>query len=68
MDADELIEEAYWQENTTIFIDPPYVVKGQVLFHCYYSEPYKTFANIRFTSFWFSWCGPSLLRMITVNG
>ncbi|MFC0273611.1 DNA adenine methylase [Metabacillus herbersteinensis] len=33
-----LIEEAYWQDKATIFIDPPYVNKGKDLYHCYYNE------------------------------
>jgi len=33
-----LIEEAYWQINATIFIDPPYIVKGKDLYHCFYTE------------------------------
>ncbi len=33
-----LIEEAYWQDEATIFIDPPYVLKGSDLYHCYYTE------------------------------
>lgn len=38
MNAVELIEEEYWQGNTTIFIDPPYVHKGKDLYHCFYSH------------------------------
>ena len=37
-DALELIEEAYWDDSATIFIDPPYVEKGKDLYHCYYTE------------------------------
>lgn len=33
-----LIEEAYWQDDATIFIDPPYVNKGKDLYHCFYTE------------------------------
>jgi len=36
--AIELIEEAYWDEEATIFIDPPYFEKGKQLYHCYYTE------------------------------
>lgn len=36
--AVELIEEAYWSDEDTIFIDPPYVAKGKDLYHCYYTE------------------------------
>jgi len=38
MDALELIEEAYWDNSSTIFIDPPYVEKGKALYNSYYSE------------------------------
>lgn len=37
-DALKLIEESYWQDETTIFIDPPYVEKGKDLYHCYYKH------------------------------
>lgn len=36
--AADLIEESYWNESSTIFIDPPYVAKGKDLYHCYYSK------------------------------
>lgn len=36
--AVELIEEAYWYDNSTIFVDPPYVNKGKNLYHCFYTE------------------------------
>lgn len=38
LDACELIEEAYWEDQATIFIDPPYVDKGKDLYHCYYTK------------------------------
>ncbi|QUH21844.1 DNA adenine methylase [Alkaliphilus sp. B6464] len=38
MDACELIEEMYWNPFTTIFIDPPYYVKGKDLYYCYFNE------------------------------
>jgi len=38
MDACRLIEEAYWDEKATIFIDPPYVQKGQQLYRCFYTR------------------------------
>lgn len=37
-DAVPFIEEAYWNEEATIFIDPPYVLKGKDLYNCYYEE------------------------------
>lgn len=38
INAIELIEEEYWNDNSTIFIDPPYVDKGKTLYHCYYTK------------------------------
>ncbi|WP_047153391.1 DNA adenine methylase [Aneurinibacillus tyrosinisolvens] len=38
LNAVELIEEAYWQDDASIFIDPPYVEQGKRLYHCNYSE------------------------------
>ncbi|WP_395894896.1 DNA adenine methylase (plasmid) [Bacillus safensis subsp. safensis] len=38
IDALELIEEEYWNEATTLFIDPPYVKKGSQLYKCFYQE------------------------------
>lgn len=36
-DACEVIEEYYWDDDCTIFIDPPYVLAEKVkLYHCYY--------------------------------
>lgn len=37
-DALEVIEEFYWDEETTLFIDPPYVDKGPVLYTKSYSD------------------------------
>ncbi|WP_336770390.1 DNA adenine methylase [Bacillus bombysepticus] len=37
-DATKLIEEAYWEDTATIFIDPPYVEKGKDLYNCFYTE------------------------------
>lgn len=28
----------YWKDNATMFIDPPYYIKGKSLYHCYYQE------------------------------
>lgn len=38
MDACEYIEEMYWKPNTTIFIDPPYKLKGKDLYMNYYTD------------------------------
>lgn len=34
----ELIEEAYWNDDATIFIDPPYANKGKDLYTHYFTE------------------------------
>ncbi|WP_259462773.1 DNA adenine methylase [Caldibacillus debilis] len=36
--AVDLIEETYWLDDATIFIDPPYVKKGKDLYPCHYDE------------------------------
>lgn len=38
MDACEYIEEMYWMPATTLFIDPPYFVKGKSLYNLYYTD------------------------------
>ncbi|MCQ4925016.1 DNA adenine methylase [Tissierella carlieri] len=38
VDACELIEEEYWNEKSTIFIDPPYYRKGKDLYYCYFTK------------------------------
>lgn len=38
LDALEVIEEKYWVDDATIFIDPPYVSKGKRLYPYYYEE------------------------------
>ncbi|MCK9470697.1 MAG: DNA adenine methylase [Bacilli bacterium] len=38
IDACELIEEMYWNDKATIFIDPPYFRKGKDLYNCYYTK------------------------------
>lgn len=35
--AIEIIEESYWKNDCTIFIDPPYVEKGKDLYNCFYT-------------------------------
>lgn len=37
-DACGVIEEMYWRPNTTIFIDPPYKIKGKDLYMKYYEN------------------------------
>lgn len=34
----ECIEEYYWDDKTTLFIDPPYYEKGKVLYNHYFTE------------------------------
>lgn len=36
--AIELIEEEYWSDDTSIFIDPPYLLKGKELYNEFYVE------------------------------
>lgn len=38
LNALELIEESYWDDYSTIFIDPPYVAKGKALYNHYYTD------------------------------
>lgn len=38
VDACELIEEMYWNEQSTIFIDPPYFNKGKDLYNLYFNK------------------------------
>lgn len=36
--AKAIIEEYYWSNNNTLFIDPPYYKKGKSLYNLYYTE------------------------------
>lgn len=38
MNAIDVIENYYWYDNGTLFIDPPYVVKGEDLYNHFYLE------------------------------
>ena len=38
LDACEFIEEVYWDTDSTLFIDPPYVAKGKDLYPLYYTK------------------------------
>ena len=38
IDAVEFIEEEFWDDTATLFIDPPYLEKGKDLYNCYYNE------------------------------
>lgn len=42
IDACSLIEEAYWMQETTIFIDPSFYKKGKVLYSHWYREKEHT--------------------------
>jgi DNA adenine methylase len=37
-DAVEFIQEAYWDDDSTLFIDPPYIAAGKALYNHYYNE------------------------------
>lgn len=38
VDACQLIEEYFWRNQTTIYLDPPYALKGKQLYRCYYNR------------------------------
>lgn len=38
VDACSLIEEEYWNQTSTIFIDPPFYKKGKDLYYCFYKR------------------------------
>lgn len=38
MDACELIEEEYWNHESTLLIDPPYYKQGKYLYRCFYEK------------------------------
>ena len=47
MDALEVIEECYWNEQATLFIDPPYVQKGSRLYNKFYeSNDHQELGNL----------------------
>lgn len=37
LDAIELVENYYWDDRGTLFVDPPYVVKGEDLYNHFYT-------------------------------
>lgn len=45
-DALKVIEEYYWDENCTVFVDPPYYVAWdkKLYYHCYQEEEHKQLA------------------------
>ncbi len=38
LDCESVIEEAYWNEGQTLFVDPPYFKKGPQLYPCAFTE------------------------------
>lgn len=46
MDGLKLIEEMYWHDTATIFVDPPYFKKGKDLYNCYFTEKEHIRLNI----------------------
>jgi len=46
IDATKLIEDAYWNESSTIFIDPPYFAKGKDLYNNYYRKKDHVMLNV----------------------
>lgn len=37
-DAVKFVEDWYWNENATLFVDPPYYSKGEQLYNLFYTE------------------------------
>lgn len=47
MDALEVIEDFYWNDKTTIFVDPPYFLKGEALYnHAYINKDHIELQNL----------------------
>ncbi|MFD5853765.1 DNA adenine methylase [Cytobacillus pseudoceanisediminis] len=65
--AVEFIEEAYWQDDATIFIDPPYVEKGKDLYHCYYTEKDHRELSFLLDSLHFGFSGADILVTYDYN-
>ena len=62
MDACDFLEQyAYWTENTTLFIDPPYYEKGKMLYpHAYGMEGHELFADM-VNSLYTGFDGPDII-------
>ena len=62
MDACDFLEQyAYWEDNTTLFIDPPYYAKGEMLYpHAYDTEGHEVFADM-VNSLYTGFDGPDII-------
>jgi len=61
MDACDLIEEEYWRPSSTIFIDPPYVQKGEQLYRCYYGMDEHVRLNVLLDSLYHGMPGADII-------
>lgn len=67
INAVKLIEEAYWQNETTIFIDPPYVNKGKELYQCFYTEDDHRELSHLLNSLYFGFPGADIIVTYDYN-
>lgn len=65
--AVELIEEAYWDDEATIFVDPPYVEKGKKLYHCYYKKEDHIELSVTLDSLYFGCPGADIVVTYDFN-
>lgn len=61
IDACELIEEMYWNPNTTILIDPPYVQQGKQLYRCFYENDDHLKLNVLLESLYQGFPGADII-------
>jgi DNA adenine methylase len=61
MDACKLIEESYWLERCTLYIDPPYVKAGKQLYRCYYNRDEHVELNVLLDSLYHGMPGADLI-------
>lgn len=59
--AFELIEEAYWNESSTIFADPPYVKAGESLYHKFFKKEDHIQLSVLFDSLHHGFRGADIL-------
>lgn len=60
-DACEVIEEAYWNEKITVFVDPPYVQQGKNLYHCFYEKEDHIRLNVLLDSLYHTCPGADMI-------
>lgn len=61
MDACELIEEMYWIDNATLFVDPPYFEKGKYLYNHHYNKSEHIKLNVLLDSLYQGCPGADLI-------